>query len=226
MAVPFAFGVPEGHARQGRLDDRQVARRDRPVHDHEVHAQAVVDDPPEPELQAVDAEHARRAPRRHRRQDRRHAGRGREHDRRRPARLVLRADRDRPLHAAQGAVPEPGASVRAQQRDLLRDERAQAAVRQARGAPGRQLRDRPHRARQDLRRPGHADREHPAARHRAARTRPTTCTRYDLAKAKALVELRRRGHDGDRVDPHHRSDAEGRAVHGGRARRARASRRA
>ena len=42
---------------------------------------------------------------------------------------------------------------------------------------------------------------------------------YDLAKAKALVKaLRRRRHDGRRVVPHHRPDAEGRAVPRGRAR--------
>ena len=144
----------------------------------------------QPELPPVDAGLAQRAPGRDRRQDRRHARAGGERDRRRPARLVLRVGAARPADRAQGALPEPGAPLHAQQHHVLRDERAQGAVRQARRAPGGQLRDRPARARQDLRRPGHA---RPRTSCRPASARPTsrtTSTRTTSPRRKALVQRR------------------------------------
>ena len=77
------------------------------------------------------------------------------------------------LTELQGEVPRPGLRQHAQQRHVLLHERAQAPVRRSQGAPGAQLRDRPRRAREAVRRPG---RRRPRTSSRRAWRRPTRST--------------------------------------------------
>ncbi len=207
---PVRLRPAQGHARQGHLHHRQLARGHRAVRDLEVRAQAGDRHHAEPELPPVDAELAQRAPRRDPGQDRDHARAGRERDRQRPARLVLRVRGARPADRGQGPLPAPGLRLRAQQHHVLLHEHAQAAVRQAGGAAGGQLRHRPQRAGQDLRRPGNARREHPAA---GLRRRLQGAPPLPLQPGQGQgpdQAVRRRRHVGHGVGPQHRPDPEGR----------------
>ena len=94
------------------------------------------------------------------RADRRGADHG---DRERPGRLDARGSARRPAERDRHEVREPGARRAADGVLVRADELEPGAVQQPEGAPGGQLRDRPERARQDLRRPEARDAVVPGA---------------------------------------------------------------
>ena len=226
MATPFAFALPKGTPDKdiSTIPQWRVATGPYRITSYMPHQSITIRR--NPTFKSVDTGHARRPPGRHRRADRRHARAVGERDRRRPAGLVLRVGAARSPDRAEGAVPRAGVPVRAQQHHVLLHERAQVPVQQAGGAPGGQLRDRPQRAGQDLRRPGHAHREHHPARASAPPTRSTHLYPLQPGQGQAVDPAGRRGGRGrDRVGPQHRSDAHRRAVPGRRAQLRSASRR-
>ena len=131
-------------------------------------------------------QHAQRPPGRDRRRDRRHARAVGERDRRRQLDWYFESVPPDRLTELKARYPEQVHLFVAQQHHLLRHERAQVPVQQAGGAPGGQLRDRPAGAGEDLRRPGHPHREHPAAR-----------LRRGLQAASPLPARRRQGQAAD-----------------------------
>ena len=217
MATPFAFAMPKGTPYKDISTAAGVADRHRPLPDHRLHAPAVDHDQAQSHLQVVDEGHPQRPSGRDRRGHRRDPRSVGQRDRPGQPRLVLRVGTAGPADRAQGPLPRPGVPVCPQQHDVLLHERAQVPVQQAGGAPGRQLRDRPKRAGEDLRRPGQPHREHPPAR---LRTR--------LQEAQPLPAKRGQGQAADpagrggrrprgRVGPHHAAHAQRRPVPGRRA---------
>ena len=159
--------LPGGHTRARRLDERFGAGRDRPVHDLVLRAQPAGGADPQPELPPL-AEHARRASGRDQDHGRDDPRAGRQRDRRRPARLLLREPAARPPGAARAPVPDAAAEGRDRRDRVLLDERAPLPVQQARRAPGGQPRVEPAGDAEARGRPGQHLRERDPAelRHR------------------------------------------------------------
>ena len=188
LAVPFAFILPKDTPSKN-VDFPPPGHR--PVQVDGVRAQLGHEGRAQHVLQGVvEGRAARRPAGRHRpalrpeRRRRRHPGRER------PGRLgvLRRLDPVRPPQRAEHEVRQAGPHRPAAGDVLLRVQHDDPAVRQRQGPPGRQLRDRPQRADQALRRPEAREPDVPGPAARLPRpTSPTARTRSTRAAASGRV---------------------------------------